>query len=74
MSEFSGDAGTIYVEKSGDKRGDGYEVWFEDFYILGKGGSEREALEDAALHAASIQLLITRAMSETPSTKHGRVR
>lgn len=64
MSEFTGQAGTIYVEKAGDKPTDGYEVWFEDFCILGKGNSELEALENAGRQTIDILELIVRGMRE----------
>ena len=61
MSEYKNQAGTIYVEQdnSNDKP---FEVWFEDFCIIGTGNSEREALEDAERHLADINTLVKQAL------------
>lgn len=61
--EFSSKAGTIYLEKvkAGDRE---FEVWFEDFCILGTGNSEAEALRQAERHTADIGELIRQALSE----------
>lgn len=64
MSEFSGDAGTIYIEKSKDADDRKYEVWYEDFCILGIGNSEIEALRDAKRHAEHITQLVSSAIVE----------
>jgi hypothetical protein len=65
MSEFTGKAGTIYVEKSGGSRTTSYDVWFEDFYILGKGSPDVEALQDAKRHAQDIVRLIDNSIIRT---------
>lgn len=70
--EFKGETGTIYVQYSeGDYKP--YNVWFEDFVILGDGDSEIEALRDARAHTANIGKLITDAIGElsdaTPATQ-----
>lgn len=62
MSEFSGEAGTIYVSKSKDSDEKPWEVWFEDFCILGTGDSEIEALQDAKRQAESITQLVSNAI------------
>lgn len=70
MSEFSGKAGTIYVEKSkyvadGESR---WEVWFEDFCILGAGNTELEALLDAQRMTLEMGELVGHAIAETRET------
>lgn len=70
IHEFHGDVGGVYITRDSDI--DPFEVWFEDFYILGKGSSVPSALQDAALHAAQLSLLIATAMNRisnaTPAT------
>lgn len=63
MSEFSGKAGTVYIEKvkASDRE---YEVWFEDFCILGTGNTEIEALQHAKRHAEDIVRLVGNAIVE----------
>lgn len=61
MTEYTGKAGHIYIEKSGERPNDGYEVWFEDFCILGAGASELEALQNAIRHTLQIAKLVTEA-------------
>lgn len=65
MSEFSGEAGTIYVQKSKAPDYHPYVVWFEDLCILGDGDSEIEALQDAGQHTIDILDLIVQAMKKT---------
>lgn len=65
MAEYTGKAGHIYVEKSGDGQNDGYEVWFEDFCILGEGSSALEALKNAVVQTVDIVKLITEAAIDT---------
>lgn len=63
MSEFKGKAGTIYVEKD-DSNEKPYEVWFEDFCILGVGDSQQEALRDAVGHVRDIGTLVSEALKQ----------
>jgi hypothetical protein len=74
MSEFKGKAGTIYVNASRDgnnERVNGdFEVWFEDFCILGQGKSEIEALDDAWRHTGDIMALIADARIQMTSTEN----
>ena len=69
MSEFTGEAGTIYVNVSRDKNNNPvnrhFEVWFEDFCILGTGNAELEALRAARRQAFAIGGLITEAIEKT---------
>lgn len=68
MSEFKGKAGTIYVQQTTDENSlneKPFEVWFEDFYILGTGRSDIEALQDAKRHADDIVRLISDAVIRT---------
>lgn len=76
MSEFKGKAGTIYTEEHPDPAGneqERWEVWFEDFCILGTDSSELEALEDARRYTIDITDLIMQAKGEvaTVSTTAG---
>ena len=64
MSEFTGKAGTIYIEKAYYDDRKPYEVWLEDFCILGDGASEQEALQEAARHTADISDLIKEAIAK----------
>lgn len=66
MSEYKGKAGTIYVEQRPKQSEDDkpYEVWFEDFCIIGNGDSELEALEDAVQHALDIAELANDAITK----------
>lgn len=64
MNEFSGKAGTIYIEKPKDTDDWKYEVWFEDLHMLGKGNSKLEALEDAGRNTIDILELIVQAKCE----------
>lgn len=68
MSEFKGKAGTIYIEKvkASDRE---YEVWLEDFCILGTGNTELEALQNAGQQAVNILEIIVRAMPEVATTE-----
>lgn len=68
MSEFEGEAGTIYVKKSKDCDERPYEVWLEDFCILGTGDSILAALENAAKQTALIQELIASAVGQVSTT------
>lgn len=67
MKEFRGKAGVIYVEQRPKQSEDDkpYEVWFEDFCILGNGDSDIEALQDARQHAEDIVSLISDAIIKT---------
>jgi hypothetical protein len=77
MSEFKGRAGTIYIEKSDvlsnvdlkPVRAE-YEVWFEDFCILGTGDTEVKALDDAWRHTGDIMALIADARIQTASSQN----
>lgn len=62
MSEFKGEAGTIYIERSKDSDEKPFEVWFEDFCILGCGDTDLEALYGAAQHVRDISALIGEAI------------
>lgn len=68
MSEFKGKAGTIYVSKSKDSDEQPWEVWFEDFCILGTGDTKLEVLKDAVGHTADISDLISGAITELAAT------
>jgi hypothetical protein len=61
ISEFSGEAGTVYIRQAGEGNDRPYEVWFEDFCILGDGDSRLEALRDAQRHTRDILALIVEA-------------
>lgn len=65
MSEFKGKAGRIYVEKADNVDDHKWEVWFEDFCILGTGNTEIDALVDAKGHTADIIGLISQGITET---------
>lgn len=71
MKEFSGEAGTIYIQEPADTDDWRFEVWFEDLHMLGKGDSELEALQDAALNTAQTQMLLVKAMSEVTAVAGG---
>lgn len=64
MKEFSGDAGTIYIEQRPKQSEDDkpYEVWFEDFCILGNGDSDIEALQNAKQHVEQMTRLVSDAI------------
>lgn len=64
IREFKGDAGRIYVEKASGSDEKPYEVWFEDFHILGLGHTELEALEDAARMLADMDTLVIEAITQ----------
>jgi hypothetical protein len=71
MSEYSGKAGTIYVNVSRNNTPVNrcFEVWYEDFCELGSGATEVEALHNAFANTADILILISEATikaSETP--------
>jgi len=68
VSEFTGKAGNIYVEKEPDRNDHPYVVWFEDLVILGHGNSELEALNDAWSHTGDIMVLISEARIKTIAT------
>lgn len=63
MSEYTGECGTIYITETRRSETYAYEVWFEDFHIIGQGHTELEALRDAALHAAQLSALIASALA-----------
>lgn len=67
-SEFKGKAGTIYVEKGGHDDREPYEVWFEDFCIIGTGHSEIVALNDTLRHVADMAELVADALRQMSST------
>jgi hypothetical protein len=63
MREFTGKAGNIYIQKCRNPKDDHlYEVWFEDFCIMGNGDSELEALRDASRYTGDILALISEAI------------
>lgn len=64
ISEFSGKAGNIYIEEVDDDDDRPYQVWFEDFCIIGKGDTELEALNDAVAHVGDISRLVSEAIVE----------
>lgn len=72
MSEFKGKAGTIYTliadDDDIDEGGKKWEVWFENFCILGLGHTEKEALEDAIRHTENISTLISEALVTISTT------
>jgi hypothetical protein len=59
--EFTGKAGTIYLSKF-KHEGNPWQVWFEDFRIIGDGKSQREVLQDALLQAEGISALVSSAL------------
>jgi hypothetical protein len=61
IREFTGRAGNIEIRKADDGNDRPYEVWFEDFCILGDGDSALEALHDAWRHTGDIMALISEA-------------
>jgi hypothetical protein len=66
--ELHGDAGNVYITRDSDM--DPFEVWFEDFCILGQGSSQLAALQDAALHVAQLALLLTVATGDVINPAH----
>lgn len=58
MASFRGEAGYLYTEPPDDTDSE-WNVWFEDFVILGSGNSELEALEDAVRHVENIRVLVS---------------
>jgi hypothetical protein len=66
ISEYKGKAGTIYLQRSGSasENDPAYEVWFEDFCIIGAGETELGALKDAVMHVADIGNLVASAMGQ----------
>lgn len=71
MADFNGPPGNIFTEYHPDDDKP-WEVWFEDFCILGTGDLEIEALTDAARHTQDIVTLINEAIritreKETPN-------
>jgi hypothetical protein len=66
VSEYKGKAGRIYTEVVDDddidEGGKKWEVWFEDFCILGLGHTEQEVLEDAIRHTEDLSTLISEAL------------
>lgn len=64
MAEFIGDPGSIYTERNPDDDKP-WNVWFEDFCILGDGNTESEALEAALRQTNDIATLINEAIKIT---------
>lgn len=64
MSEFKGDAGTIYTNKSDTPDLGRWEAWFEDFHIIGQGNTELEALQDAERMTQGMNLLVKEAITK----------
>ena len=62
MSEFKGAAGTIYINDKPNSADAMYDVWFEDFCILGQGRTKIDALRDAARQVAQMATLIAEAV------------
>lgn len=62
MSEFKGKAGVIYTEYADTVDGFQWQVWFEDFCIIGTGNTELKALGDAERHVSDISALISEAI------------
>jgi len=59
IREFEGKAGNICITRESDICP--FEVWFEDFCILGDGNSELEALNNAWSYTGDIMALISEA-------------
>jgi len=57
IGEFSSDAGTLYLEYE-EHEDEPFQVWFEDFCILGQGATKVEAFRSAARQTAQIANLI----------------
>jgi hypothetical protein len=49
--EFTGKAGRMYLNGGADQE---WELWFEDFCILGTGNTPHEALENALAQTAQM--------------------
>ena len=64
MSEFKGDVGTIYTNRSDTSDLGRWEAWFEDFHIIGQGNTELEALQDAERMAQGMNLLVKEAITK----------
>lgn len=64
MSEFTGEVGTIYTNKSDSCDLGRWEAWFEDFNIIGQGNTELEALHDAERMTLGMNTLVKQAISE----------
>ncbi len=64
MSEFRGDVGTIYTNKSDTSNLGHWEAWFEDFNIIGQGKTEIEALHDAARMTLGMHVLVISAITK----------
>lgn len=64
MSEYKGEAGTIYTEYADSTDGYRWEAWFEDFHIIGTGDSERSALEDAVRFTEQLGTLTKEALAK----------
>lgn len=60
--EVEGKIGTLYIRR--DKASREYEVWFEDFHIIGQGPSEIEALRDAKRMTMEMTELVESAMND----------
>lgn len=64
MSEFRGDVGTIYTNKSDTSDLGRWEAWFEDFNIIGQGNTELEAMHDAARMTLGMHVLVISAITK----------
>lgn len=63
MASFRGEAGNLYTEPP-DETDDQWNVWFEDFVILGTGKTEMEALRDALQQTLAINQLVGSAINK----------
>lgn len=57
------EVGTIYVKHPGSQ----WEVWFEDFNIIGIGLTRVEALQDAIEHCEQLGQLVKTALATEPA-------
>ena len=65
--EFKGRAGTLYLHETHDDD-QKWDVWFEDFCIIGCGNTPAAAMDDAVRHAANISKLAKQAFNELGTT------
>lgn len=61
-NHYRGKAGTIYLERS-EQAGSQWDVWFEDFHIIGAGTSRIEALKDAIRFLGEVDELVKTAIA-----------